>query len=232
MYIIEYFLYWLLQVSFKIRCHINIKMSIFQDFDELYKLIQMQDPTSDKILDYFNKATRWIDLFTSLGGTIIGYERARVTPYMHSMVYHVPRFMEKHQGIKHFTGQGVEKLNDDCRRVHLQRSNKWDAAKDVLLVGKRVEHLGSDCDRNKRQYVKHNQNYWETGIVESRNKRHRICMEIPEIPEEPSGIDLDSLTLQEIKGKLKDLGVLTKLRSRKKLQELLLDNLSNKENVE
>ena len=54
-----------------------------------------------------------------------------------------------------------------------------------------------------------------------------------EIPEEPLGIDLDSLTLQEIKEKLKDLGVLsTKLRSRKKLQELLLDNLNNKENVE
>jgi hypothetical protein len=32
---------------------------------------------------------------------------------------------------------------------------------------------------------------------------------------------------------LKDLGVLTKLRSRKKLQELLLDNLSTeKENTE
>ena len=53
-----------------------------------------------------------------------------------------------------------------------------------------------------------------------------------EIPEEPLGIDLDSLTLQEIKEKLKDLGVLTNLRSRKKLQELLLDNLNNKENVE
>ena len=64
--------------------------------------------------------------------------------------------------------------------------------------------------------------------MESRNKRQRICMEIPE---EPLGIDLDSLTLQEIKEKLKDLGVLTKLRSRKKLQELLLDNLNNKENV-
>ena len=53
-----------------------------------------------------------------------------------------------------------------------------------------------------------------------------------EIPEEPLGIDFDSLTLQEIKEKLKDLGVLINLRSRKKLQELLLENLNNKENVE
>ena len=28
---------------------------------------------------------------------------------------------------------GVEKLNDDCRGIHLQRSNKWDAPIDVLL---------------------------------------------------------------------------------------------------
>ena len=111
----------------------------------------------------------------------------------------------------------------------MQRSNKWHAAKDVLLVGKRVENQ-LDCERNRRQYVKQDGNYWGTGIVESRNKRQRICMEIPE---EPLGIDFDSLTLQEIKEKLKDLGVLsTKLRSRKKLQELLLDNLNNKENVE
>ena len=110
----------------------------------------------------------------------------------------------------------------------MQRSNKWDAAKDVLLVGKCVENQ-LDCERNRRQYVKQDGNYWGTGIVESRNKRQRICMEIPE---EPLGIDFDSLTLQEIKEKLKDLGVLTNLRSRKKLQELLLDNLNNKENVE
>jgi hypothetical protein len=29
---------------------------------------------------------------------------------------------------------GVEKLNDVVRRIHLQKSNKWDAAKDVLLA--------------------------------------------------------------------------------------------------
>lgn len=33
--------------------------------------------------------------------------------------------------------------NDDCRRIHLQKSNKWDASKDVLLVLKRQEHLSN-----------------------------------------------------------------------------------------
>ena len=46
-------------------------------------------------------------LFLSLGGKVIGYEKARITPYMHAMVYHVPKFMELHGGIKKFTGQGT-----------------------------------------------------------------------------------------------------------------------------
>jgi len=37
----------------------------------------------------------------------------------------------------------VEKKNDDCRHLHLQKSNKWDAPKDVLLALKRQEHLNS-----------------------------------------------------------------------------------------
>lgn len=45
-------------------------------------------------------------LFLSLGGKLEGYGKANVTPYMHAMVYHVPRFMKIHHGIKQFSGQG------------------------------------------------------------------------------------------------------------------------------
>lgn len=56
---------------------------------------------------FFLQAINWVKLFLSLGGKCIGYEKARVTPYMHAMVYHVPKFMELHGGIKKFTGQGT-----------------------------------------------------------------------------------------------------------------------------
>ena len=92
----------------------------------------------------------------------------------------------------------MEKLNDDCRRVHLHRSNKWDVAKDVLVVGKRVEELASDCQRNRRQYVKVDQIYWRNGIVETRGKQQIISMEIPEEPNS-NDIDLEKLSLAEIK---------------------------------
>jgi hypothetical protein len=65
----------------------------------------------------------------------------------------------------------------DCRRIHLQRSNKWDAPKDVLLVEKRIENL-SDYERAPRKYRKQDANYWEMDIKESRAKRTRVCTEL------------------------------------------------------
>jgi hypothetical protein len=119
----------------------------------------------------------------------------------------------------------VEKLNDDCRRVHLQRSNKWDAPNDVLLGGKRVEHL-SDWERLTRPYQKRNTDYWENTIKDSRSKRLCVSTQINEEPE----VDLESLTASQMKQKLKELGILTKLRSLQKLKELLRESLQNKEN--
>jgi hypothetical protein len=61
---------------------------------------------------------------------------------------------------------GVEKLNDNVRRIHLQKSNKWDAAKDVLMAEERLRVL-SDLEREPRPYKKKADNYWLDGIKES-----------------------------------------------------------------
>lgn len=63
------------------------------------------------IMTYFNpyfycKAKAWVSLFTSLGGISPDYVKAKVTPYMHAMVYHLPRFLAELQSIKKFTRQG------------------------------------------------------------------------------------------------------------------------------
>ena len=52
-----------------------------------------------------------MNLFHSLGGRCQGHEKARATPYMHSMVYRIPKFMTVHMGIKKFTGQGKLSFN-------------------------------------------------------------------------------------------------------------------------
>ena len=33
------------------------------------------------------------------------YKKARITPYIHAMVYHMPRFTHLHSGIKEFTSK-------------------------------------------------------------------------------------------------------------------------------
>ena len=78
--------------------------------------------------------------------------------------------------MKQFTGQGVEKNNDDAKRIFSQKSNKWDAAKDVLLLESRQLALQSH-EREKRKYAKRKNDYWEEGIVETRKKKAEITSE-------------------------------------------------------
>ena len=117
----------------------------------------------------------------------------------------------------------MEKLNDDCRRIHLQRSNKWDAPKDVLLVEKRLENLAS-YKRCPRPYKKHTQQYWETDIIENRAKRIRVC-QYP-APAVPGTVNVDKMTVEEIKNLLMERGIKTRIRTIKRLRELLRDQLA------
>eukprot|EP00117_Sycon_ciliatum_P045722 scpid50068/ scgid32829/ len=68
---------------------------------------------------------------------------------------------------------GVEKTNDEARRSHMQKSNKWDACADVLLHSGRRQILSHHC-REKRKYKKKDEEYWTANIKESRRKRKRI----------------------------------------------------------
>ncbi len=62
--------------------------------------------------------------------------------------------------------KGVEKNNDDVRKFHLTKSNKWDAPKDILLVSKRLQFT-SQLEREPRAYTKRNGEYWSTEIKEA-----------------------------------------------------------------
>lgn len=154
------------------------------------------------------KVTAWVTLVQSLGGKLEGYCKADITPYIHSMAYHVPQFMKKHKGMKKFSGQGVEKLNDVCRRIHLQKSNKWDAAKDVLMVGKCVELLGN-FERTPRHYNKKAEDYWSGGITENRAKRPRLCHDNSSEVNSTSVEDVENMTPEMIKSRLNELGIKT-----------------------
>lgn len=145
-------------------------IQIWNDFKELYSIITNKNQTPDTTDQYFTKAKNWINLFTSLRDKHLGYKRADVTPYMHSLVYHVPIFLKNFKSVKLFTRQGVEKNNDMARNIVLHKSNKQNAAADVLKLESRQWEL-RDCERTKRPYSKKEMTYWDTRIKEKRRKK-------------------------------------------------------------
>jgi hypothetical protein len=111
---------------------------------------------------------------------------------------------------------GVEKLNDTCRRIHLEKSNKWDAAKDVLMAEERLGVL-SDLERTPRSYKKKADEYWSNEIRESRSKRPRLCRE----EEVADGLEhISSLTPEILKERLKNLGITTRVRKQSRLLDM------------
>ena len=121
-------------------------IKLWSDFNELYKIISKEDPTTEDIENYFEQATTWVKLFLSFSGKRKGYNRARVTPYMHIMVYHIPHFFSLYKTIKVFTGQGVERNNDVARSTVMRRSNKWDCTRDVLRSESRQRELSQQVN--------------------------------------------------------------------------------------
>jgi hypothetical protein len=67
------------------------------------------------IEDIFEKCKGWVNDFLALESFgRKGFDS--VTPYMHCLVYHVPLFTKKYGKLLRFSGQGVEKINDDIKR--------------------------------------------------------------------------------------------------------------------
>ena len=56
------------------------------------------------------------------------------------------------------------------KEIPLNKSNKWDAPRDVLLLCKRSQLTGEQA-RTTRTYRKRNTDYWSSEIIEERSKR-------------------------------------------------------------
>ncbi|CAB3996291.1 Hypothetical predicted protein [Paramuricea clavata] len=102
--------------------------------------------------------------------------------------------------------KGVEKNNDDCSKIHFFKSNKWDAAKDVLLANKRLENL-AECRRKPRAGTKRNADYWSSTIKASRQAK-REALKTPEsaVTQDNELDTVNNMTSLEIQDKFKEMG--------------------------
>lgn len=180
----------------------------------------------------FDRVKQWMETFILIGKKgRVGYHR--ITPYMHSLIYHIPGFVERFGGLANFSGQGVEKMNDQIKSIHQRRSNKIDQTVDDLQTRKRMEHLiDLGCERKRNKYTKKKESYWEKSIHEKHvNKRQRITFEMECVDnvyqqkQKDCEKALEEMSVSELKQKVKSLGLpATKLRRKDKLIDLIRKN--------
>lgn len=206
---------------------------IWISFNDYSNLITDFKLSRDAGGEVFEEGKAWIELFCTLRHARPGYRKARVTPYMHVMAYHVPTFVEKYGCFKTFTGQGVEKNNDDAKRMLFHKSNKWDAAKDILCIESRQWEL-KECERKKGVYPKRKCEYWDGGISKLRREKRLLSeastsqvddedMSGEAIPEDH--IDYSKCTVKELMATAKEKGLNKKGLS--KLKNELIALLEN-----
>ena len=153
-----------------------------------------------------------------------GFTRPRVIPYMHTLVYHIPFFVKMHGCFKKFTGQGVEKYNDEAKRVLFNKSNKWDAAKDILYTESRQWDL-KHHERMKGQCSKRKLEYWNTEISEIRKQKRACCVDSPDTIQDDDipnpEVNLTNLSVKQLRELIKEKGLRPKGLSKLEKMELI-----------
>ena len=171
-------------------------VEVWTAFADIYKVVNNWNPQKDPN-QFFLKAKQWISLFLNLNGKREGYERSRITPYMHIMVTHIPRFFELHKSVKIFTGQGVKKNIDMARGIILRKSNKWDSAGDVLRQ-ERCQWELKEHEREVRNYTKRKESYWDVEIKEARKRAKNHLTEHLQQPSEAQNAGTTSYTIHKL----------------------------------
>jgi hypothetical protein len=119
----------------------------------------------------------------------------------------VPFFLAT-SGVKCFTGQGVEKVNDVIRQLYHQKSNKYDACTDGLQAVKRLDDL-QDFARKPRRYKQQDASYWN-----NRRGQKRPWLSGTPLDDEENVVNMNEA---EVKAKLNEMGIKTRVENAENL---------------
>ena len=99
-------------------------------------------------------------------------------------------------------------------------------------MGKQLQ-VTSKQERTTRTYHKRNVYYWSHEIKEARSKRRRKLLDSPCPASQESNsedtLDVESLSIAEVKERLKELGVQTRFRKLEKLKHILRKALQDQQ---
>lgn len=96
---------------------------------------------------------------------------------------------------------------DPINGIRQKISSLWENEWSIYLI----------YERASREYKKQEAEYWNKNIHESTAKRPKIGTEQPDGDAISGDLMVDDMTAEEIKSKLKEKGITTRLRSLKKL---------------
>ena len=154
-------------------------VKLWVDFSSIYSLIASWSLPNDDKAKVFSQIRTWMEDFLALHDKhhLEGYAKRNVTPYMHILLYHVPALINRHGSIKPFSGQGVEKNNDDAKKIFYRASNKTQASLDILRHDFRSHYIraldlsdGRPLEQPKRAYRKRRHEYWSEEIFAKRRR--------------------------------------------------------------
>ena len=90
---------------------------LWEEFSVLHGFLAGWQPKPQQINEFQRRAKLWVERFYTLGDRRAGYQKERVTLYMHMLPYHVPHQLRSFSSLKQFSCTPIEKRNDYGRRV-------------------------------------------------------------------------------------------------------------------
>lgn len=117
------------------------------NFFDIYNILRAKTISKEKIKELEKASKDWLTLFLSV------YQTKHVTPYIHTLVAHIPEVLDLYGSVACFSQQGLEKLNDLLTNNYFRSTNHHgaDALRQLLMKLNRMEEL-QDCQRVKQQH--------------------------------------------------------------------------------
>lgn len=116
---------------------------IWKDFLSIYNLLRSLNTDSQEVKE---EATKWITLFLEV------YQTKHVTPYMHTLVYHIPEFISLYGSLAPFSQQGLEKLNDNITKDYFRSTNhRKDSLESLMMKLNRLQELSDTKEQTHYQ---------------------------------------------------------------------------------
>ena len=88
----------------------TLVQKIWKDFLNIYNTLCLNPINVSQIKEVRTTVRNWLTLFLSV------YQSRHITPYMHTLIFHVPEFLNLYGSLLPFSQQGLEKLNDNLTK--------------------------------------------------------------------------------------------------------------------